>query len=236
VPKTIDNDVIGTEMTFGFETAVTIATEALDRLHSTTEAHERVMVVELMGRHAGFIALHAGLAGGADVILLPESPYSLEPVVEKILARQARGRPFSIVVVAEGAKEKGGEIAVKEAGDAFRGVPVLGGIAERLSKQLAARTGKETRSLVLGHLQRGGGPSTYDRNLALRFGAAAIRYIAAGCESGMVALRNHQVELIGLEEVAAGTKNVALDSDVVATAREMGICLGDEPSGQFSGA
>lgn len=234
VPKTIDNDVLGTEMTFGFETAVTIATEALDRLHSTTEAHERVMVVELMGRQAGFIALHAGLPGGADVILIPEIPYSIEPVVEKIRSREARGRKFSIVVVAEGASERGGELAVKDSGDAFRGVPVLGGIAERVAKELAKRTGKETRSLVLGHLQRGGWPSTYDRTLALRFGAGAIRFLARGCDSGMVALRNHRVQFVGLDEVTSGTKSVPLDGDVLATAREMGICFGDEPPGRFN--
>jgi ATP-dependent phosphofructokinase / diphosphate-dependent phosphofructokinase len=234
VPKTIDNDVYGTEVTFGFDTAVSIATEAIDRLHSTTEAHERVMVVELMGRHAGWIALRAGIAGGADVILIPEVPFSYEPIVEKILQRESRGRRFSIVVAAEGACAKGTDIALRDAGDVFRRVAVLGGIAENVAKEIAARTGKETRSMVLGHLQRGGGPTTYDRLLALRFGAGAVRYLVEGCESGMVALRHHRIELVPLAEVAGKTKTVDLSCDSVTTAREMGISFGDEPLGRFA--
>ncbi len=233
VPKTIDNDVNATAMTFGFETAVSIATEAIDRLHTTTEAHERVMVVEVMGRHAGWIALHSGIAGGADAILMPEVPYSIDTIVEKIRQREARGRHFSLVVVAEGATPIGGDVTIKDTGDAFRGVAVLGGIAERVAKELAVRTGKETRAMVLGHLQRGGGPSTYDRLLALRFGAGAVRYLAAGCASGMVALVCHQVELVSLDEATARTKTVPLDGDTMATAREMGIAFGDEPPGTF---
>jgi 6-phosphofructokinase 1 len=233
VPKTIDNDVCGTDLTFGFDTAVGIATEAIDRLHSTAEAHERVMVVEVMGRHTGWIALYSGVAGTADVILMPEIPFRYEPMAEKIRQREARGRHFSIVVVAEGAMPMGGEITVKEAGDAFRGVAVLGGIAERVAKQLAADTGKEARSIVLGHLQRGGGPSTSDRVLALRFGTAAVRYLAEGRGNGMVALRNGRIDLVALEEVAHGTKPVPVDSDVIVTAREMGVCFGDEPKGHF---
>ncbi len=234
VPKTIDNDVYGTELTFGFDTAVSIATEAIDRLHSTTEAHERVMVVELMGRNAGWITLRAGIAGGADVILMPEVPFSYEPMVEKIMQRQARGRPFSIVVVAEGACQKGDDVTVRDTGDAFRRVAVLGGVAERVAKELGARTGKETRSMVLGHLQRGGGPTTFDRLLALRFGAGAVRFLVEGCESGMVALRCHRIELVPLAEVAGRTKTVDLACDSVTTAREMGICFGDEPPGHFA--
>jgi 6-phosphofructokinase 1 len=233
VPKTIDNDVYGTELTFGFDTAVSIATEAIDRLHSTTEAHERVMVVEVMGRNAGWIALRAGIAGGADVILIPEVPFSYAPIVEKILQRERRGRHFSIVVAAEGAHAKGADIDVKDAGDAFRRVAVLGGVAERVAKELAARTGKETRSMVLGHLQRGGGPTTYDRLLALRFGAGAVRFLVEGCESGMVALRNHRIELLPLATVAGRTKTVDVHGDTVITAREMNICFGDEPTGRF---
>jgi len=233
VPKTIDNDVYGTELTFGFDTAVSIATEAIDRLHSTTEAHERVMVVELMGRNAGWIALRAGIAGGADAILIPEVPFSYEPIVEKIMQRESRGRHFSIVVAAEGAREKGGDVTVRDEGDAFRRVAVLGGVAERVAKELAQRTGKETRSLVLGHLQRGGGPTTFDRLLALRFGAAAVRFLVEGCESGMVALRCHRVELVPIAEVAGRTKPVDPWCDTVTTAREMGMCFGDEPLGTF---
>jgi ATP-dependent phosphofructokinase / diphosphate-dependent phosphofructokinase len=236
VPKTIDNDVNGTDLTFGFDTAVDIATEAIDRLHTTTESHERIMVVEVMGRHAGWIALHSGVSGGADAVLLPEIPYDIERIAQKVLQREARGRKFSIIVAAEGAAPRGGEVAVKEEGDVFRRVAVLGGIAERLAKELAARTGKESRSMVLGHLQRGGGPSTEDRLLALRFGAGAIRYLAEGCSSGMVALRDRTVKLITLEEATACTKTVPLDCDTMATAREMGICFGDEPAERFSPA
>jgi 6-phosphofructokinase 1 len=234
VPKTIDNDVCGTDLTFGFDTAVGIATEAIDRLHSTAEAHERVMIVEVMGRHTGWIALYAGVAGTADIILMPEIPFRYEPIVEKIRQREARGRHFSIVVVAEGAMPAGGDITVKDAGDAFRGVAVLGGVGERVAGELAARSGKEARAIVLGHLQRGGGPSTSDRLLALRFGTAAVRALAAGLGSGMVALRSGRIELVPLEEVAGKTKQVPLDSDAIVTAREMGTCFGDEPPGHFA--
>jgi ATP-dependent phosphofructokinase / diphosphate-dependent phosphofructokinase len=235
VPKTIDNDVRGTEPTFGFDTAVGIAAEAIDRLHTTAEAHERIMVVEVMGRNAGWIALHAGVAAGADVILIPEVPFRYEPIIEKVHLRERRGRAFSIVVVAEGAAPIGGDIVIKETGDAFRGVVVLGGIAERVAAELAARTSKETRSLVLGHLQRGGSPTTFDRLLALRFGAAAVRFLAAGVKTGMVALQADKVVLVSLEEAASGTKTVPLDSDKVVTGREMGLCFGDEPEGHFLG-
>jgi 6-phosphofructokinase 1 len=233
VPKTIDNDVRGTDVTFGFDTAVGIAVEAIDRLHTTAEAHDRVMVVEVMGRNAGWIAVWAGIAGGADVILIPEVPFRYEPVCEKIMLRERRGRHFSIVVVAEGATLEGGHTVVKSEGDVFRGTVVLGGIAERVAKELSHRTGKETRSLVLGHLQRGGGPTTYDRLLALRFGAAAVRYIVEGATSGMVALSGSDITLASLDDAASGTKTVPLDSDTIVTAREMGICFGDEPPGRF---
>ncbi len=234
VPKTIDNDVFGTELTFGFDTAVSIATEAIDRLHTTAEAHERIMVVELMGRHAGWIALRAGIAGGADVILIPEVPFSYAPIVEKIRERESRGRRFSIVVAAEGAMEQGGDLTIRNEGDEFRRVVVLGGIAERVAQELGQRTGKETRSLVLGHLQRGGGPTTFDRTLSLRFGAAAVRFLVEGCASGMVALRNHRIELVPLAEVAGRTKTVDLACDTLITAREMGLCFGDEAPGRFA--
>lgn len=234
VPKTIDNDVCATDLTFGFDTAVSIATEAIDRVHTTAESHERIMVVEVMGRQAGFIALSSGVAGTADVILMPEIPFRYDPIVEKIRQREARGRHFSIVVVAEGAAPAGGAITVKEEGDKFRGVVVLGGVAERVAKELAARTGKEARSIVLGHLQRGGGPTTSDRLLALRFGTAAIRFLAEDHGNGMVALRNNRIELVDLELVAGKTKVVTVDSDTVLTARDMGVCFGDEPPGFFA--
>jgi 6-phosphofructokinase 1 len=233
VPKTIDNDVRGTDVTFGFDTAVSIAVEAIDRLHTTAEAHDRVMVVEVMGRNAGWIALWAGIAGGADVILIPEIPFRYEALVEKILLRERRGRHFSIVVVAEGATPEGGSAVVKSEGDVFRGTVVLGGIAERVARELGKRTGKETRSLVLGHLQRGGGPTTYDRLLALRFGAAALRFLVEGAISGMVGLRGNDIELVSLDAAAAGIKAVPVDCETVITAREMGVCFGDEPPGKF---
>jgi ATP-dependent phosphofructokinase / diphosphate-dependent phosphofructokinase len=234
VPKTIDNDVYATDLTFGFDTAVAIATDSIDRLHTTAEAHERIMVVEVMGRNAGWIALHAGIAGGADVILIPEIPFRLEAVAEKIRQRDARGRHFSIVVVAEGARYVEGDLIVKETGDMFRRVDILGGIGERLTKDICGLTGKEARAIVLGHLQRGGGPTTFDRLLALRYGTAAVRYLMQGVTSGMVALRNQAIEVVSLEETANRTKTVPLDSDMVIAARDMGICFGDEPSGTFT--
>ena len=226
VPKTIDNDVSGTQRSFGFDTAVSTATEAIDRLHSTAESHDRVMVVELMGRYAGWIALYSGLSGSADVILLPEIPFDMEKVAAKIRAREAAGRRFSIVVVAEGARSKDGAVELVER----RGVGTvdrLGGIGSKVARAIEHYTGKETRTLVLGHLQRGGSPTTYDRLLALRFGAAAVRAIADGAFGIMVGLKGPGIEQVPLEEVVGKSKNVPLDSDTIATARELGISLGD---------
>lgn len=224
VPKTIDNDLAATALTFGFVTAVDTATNALDKLHSTAEAHERVMVVELMGRHAGWIALYAGVSGTADVILIPEIPYDLDAVCRKIEARYEDGRNFAIVVVAEGAYPKGGVPLFKQAGG---GQKRLGGIAEVVAGEITQRTGRETRELVLGHLQRGGGPVAYDRLLALRFGAAAVRLVQEGSLGCMVALDPPEVLAVPLGEAVAKTKTVPLDGDVVETARALGICLGD---------
>src|SRR6478736_4327703 len=218
VPKTIDNDVAGT--------AVTIATEAIDKLHSTAESHERVMVVELMGRHAGWIALNSGVAGSADVILIPEIPFDIDKVCDKVREREARGRKFSIVVVAEGATPKGGAIQLLER----RGVGTvdrLGGIASLVAKEIQDRTGKETRSLVLGHIQRGGSPTTFDRLLALRFGAAAARAVAEEAWGKMVALQPPNIVLIPMADVIGRERTVPLDSDTVRTAREIGISFGD---------
>ncbi|MGD2045966.1 MAG: ATP-dependent 6-phosphofructokinase [Gemmatimonadota bacterium] len=224
VPKTIDNDLAATTLTFGFITAVETATDAIDKLHSTAEAHERVMVVELMGRHAGWIAIYAGLAGSADVILIPEIPYEIEYVCDKIRGRYMEGREFAIVVVAEGAYPRGGEPLFQQKG---KGQKRLGGIAHMLAEQIEERTGKETRDLVLGHLQRGGPPNAYDRLLALRFGAAAVRLVAEGSFGCMVALDPPNVRAVPLDEAISRTKTVPLESDVVATARALGICLGD---------
>jgi 6-phosphofructokinase 1 len=225
VPKTIDNDLTGTVATFGFDTAVTVATEAIDRLHSTAEAHERVMVVEVMGRYAGWIALHSGVASTADVILIPEIPYDIERVCDKITDREARGRRFAIVVVAEGAKPEGGGLVIKgeEIGREVR----LGGIAEQVAAGIAERTGKETRTVVLGHIQRGGRPTTFDRLLALRFGAAAVRLIEEGTFNHMVALDPPSVLAVPLEVATSRMKVVPVDCDTVLTARDLGISFGD---------
>ncbi len=226
VPKTIDNDLDGTVVTFGFDTAVTVATEAIDRLHSTAEAHDRIFTVEVMGRYAGWIALHAGLAGTADVILIPEIPYELDSIVRKIKERENQGSRFAIVVVAEGAKPRGGDLAVVEHARAG-GNDRLGGAAERLAVDLAAATGKETRSLVLGHIQRGGMPTARDRILSQRFGAAAVRAIADGEFGTMVALDPPDVRTVPLTDAIARMKTVPLDGDTVRSIRDMGICLGD---------
>jgi phosphofructokinase-like protein len=225
VPKTIDNDLDKTVITFGFDTAVSFATECLDRLHSTAEAHQRVMVVEVMGRYAGWIALNTGVSGTADAILIPEIPYDIEKVAEKIRQREARGRHFSIIVVAEGAKPKGGTHAVmgKEVGRLER----LGGAAEIVAKDLQELTGKETRTVVLGHLLRGGSPTTFDRLIGLRFGAAAIRALEEGHSGVMVALDPPTVRYVPLEQATNRMKSVPLDCDTILTARDLGVTFGD---------
>jgi 6-phosphofructokinase 1 len=226
VPKTIDNDLEGTAATFGFDTAVSVATDALDRLHTTAESHDRVFVCELMGRYAGWIALNAGLAGGADVILIPEIPFSMESVCAKIFRREASGRHFSIVVVAEGASAVGGHMVTQGPKEAGREV-LLGGIGAWVAHEIARLTGKETRSLVLGHLQRGGSPTSFDRLLGLRFGSAAIRALAEGQRNVMVALNPPDVNTIPIGQAITNMKIVKMNSDGILTARSIGICLGD---------
>ncbi len=221
VPKTIDNDLQATDVTFGFQTAVEVATDAIGRLHSTAEAHQRVMLVELMGRHVGWIALESGIAGGADVILIPEIPFDADVIARKVREREEAGRRFSIVVVAEGARPAGGDPSFADGSGRY------GGIAERLAGQIQERTGKETRTLVLGHIQRGGSPIAYDRNLALRFGAAAVRCIQEGSMGTMVALQGNEVRPVSLEEAVRELKRVSLNSDIVLTARQLGISFGD---------
>ncbi|HEX5724257.1 MAG TPA: ATP-dependent 6-phosphofructokinase [Longimicrobiaceae bacterium] len=221
VPKTIDNDLMATDVTFGFQTAVEVATDAIGRLHSTAEAHQRVMVVQLMGRHTGWIALESGLAGGADVILIPEIPYQVERIAAKVRERDAAGRRFSIVVVAEGASAAGGQPSYADASGRY------GGIADVVAAAIQAVTGKETRTLVLGHIQRGGEPIAYDRSLALRFGAAAVRCIRDGALGTMVALQGQRIVAVPLAEAVREIKRVPLDGDLVTVARQMGIALGD---------
>ena len=231
VPKTIDNDLACTELTFGFVTALDIATEALDRLHTTAESHDRVMILEVMGRHVGWIALHSGIAGGADVILIPEIPFSLEAVAEKIRARDASGSNFSIIVVAEGAQEIGHELVYQDKGDGKR-APRLGGIGQHLQQDLEQITGRETRCVVLGHLQRGGRPNAFDRMLATNFGSSAVRALASGKSGVMVALQAGDVVTVPLTEAVKNIKAVPPNGQLVRTARDTGISFGapDEPS------
>jgi phosphofructokinase-like protein len=226
VPKTIDNDIVGTTSCFGFDTAVSFATDAIDRLHTTAEAHRRILVVEVMGRYAGWIALHAGVAGGADVILIPEIPYDFEKVAASIRERDLRGARFSIVVVAEGAAPKDGSISLLEAahgGYAER----LGGAGHHCAHRLEEMTGKETRHVVLGHLQRGGQPTAFDRALATRFGGKAVQLILAGNYGKMVANHPPDIVPIPLGDVVGKTKTVPLDYDLLLTARALGVSFGD---------
>ncbi len=226
VPKTIDNDLDKTFTTFGFDTAVDFATDCVDRLHSTAESHHRVMVVEVMGRYAGWIALHSGLAGGAHAILIPEIPFDLNRVAAKIAERDAAGRMYSLVVVAEGALPQDGPRAVlapAEIGQAER----LGGIGEYVEHELARLTGKDARTVVLGHLLRGGSPTSFDRIAALRFGTAAVRALDSGMSGVMVSLAFPNVVYVKLEEVAGRMKAVPHDSDTLQTARDLGICFGN---------
>jgi ATP-dependent phosphofructokinase / diphosphate-dependent phosphofructokinase len=225
VPKTIDNDLDKTVITFGFDTAVSFATECIDRLHSTAKSHRRTMIVEVMGRYAGWIALNCGIAGGAHAILMPEIPYDLGKVADKVAQRYKAGRAFAIVVVAEGAvPQKGARSVVeKQVGRAER----LGGVGERVAKEIEARTGCETRTVVLGHLLRGGSPTSFDRLIGLRFGAAAVRALAEGHDGVMVALDPPRVKYVPLAQAVSRMKAVPLDSDSVQTARELGIVFGD---------
>jgi 6-phosphofructokinase 1 len=225
VPKTIDNDVAVTDVTFGFDTAVTIATEAIDRLHTTAEAHHRVMIVEVMGRHAGWIALYAGVAGGADIILIPEIPFDLDAILRTIEARYEHGRRFTLIALAEGARPAGGE-AVYQTAPGAAGPRRLGGIGAWLEAALCERSPREVRVTVLGHLQRGGGPTAADRLLATRFGCQAAHLAAAGRTGVMVAYRAGRMQPVDLEEVTRAPKGVDPDGEIVRAARGMGIGFG----------
>ncbi|MBA3768921.1 MAG: 6-phosphofructokinase [Blastocatellia bacterium] len=218
VPKTIDNDLAATELTFGFMTAIDIATEALDRLHTTAASHDRVMILEVMGRNTGWIALHAGLAGSADIILIPEIPFSLDSVAAKVRAREESGSRFTNIVVAEGAKEVGGAEMYSDT-EEMR----LGGIGEYIRRKLEPMTGKEARCVVLGHLQRGGSPNAFDRMLGTNFGACAVRALANGEAGKMVALQAGVIVTVPMSEACANIKTVPIDGQLVRTARDIGI-------------
>jgi 6-phosphofructokinase 1 len=226
VPKTIDNDLEGTLFTFGFDSAVSCATDALDRLHTTAESHNRVMVLEVMGRYAGWIALYAGVAGGADVILIPEIPFSYESVCAKIQERENLGKKFTIIIVAEGAREKGRDF-VTSAAETKIGEARLGGVGAVVAAEIEKCTGKESRVSVLGHLQRGGSPTPFDRALCSIFGATAVELVAAGEFGKMVAFTGPQVGSIKISDAVGKLKAVRPDGNFVRTARALGICFGD---------
>ena len=227
VPKTIDNDLPCTERTFGFDTAMNVATEALDRLHTTAESHHRVMVLEVMGRYAGWIALHSGIAGGADIILIPEIPYNLDSVIAKLEERRDQGKKFSVVTVAEGAKPLGGDITIaRMVKGSFEPIR-LGGIGEKLARTIEEKTGIESRCTVLGYLQRGGTPTPYDRVLATRYGVAAVEAYMRGDVNTMVALKANHIVTVPIAKVASEPHLVPVDSDIVSAARHVGISFGD---------
>lgn len=227
IPKTIDNDIYGTEFTFGFDTALSVATDAIDRLHTTAESHHRVMTLELMGRNAGFIALHAGLAGGADVILIPEIPFQFKTICRKVNQRVEEGADFSIIAIAEGARSIDQQQVFATKGDEVY-TPRLGGIGGIVASYIENECNIESRVTVLGHLQRGGSPTPYDRWLATRFGAAAARLAMQGKFGRMVALHCEEIIDISLEEALSVTKQVNIHGDTVQTARSLGIVFGDE--------
>jgi ATP-dependent phosphofructokinase / diphosphate-dependent phosphofructokinase len=228
VPKTVDNDVKGTEITFGFDTAVHIATEGIDRLHTTAESHHRIMILEVMGRTAGWIALYAGLAGGGDVILIPEIPYEIDHVAQHIKDRRKRGKNFTIVVIAEGAKPKGGKVTVQRIVKDASAPVRLGGVSFVIGQELERMTGIETRNCVMGHLQRGGSPSPFDRILATQLGSKAVDLIAKGRFGAMVGVKDHRLVEVPLSKVAQGSRLVPLDHPMIKDARALGTCFGDE--------
>src|SRR5215210_6584819 len=232
VPKTIDNDLAATELTFGFMTALDTATEALDRLHTTAESHDRVMILEVMGRHAGWIALHSGVSGGADVILIPEIPFSVGKVAQKVRERDACDSQFTIIVAAEGAKEVEGHQIYMDKGDR-QSAPRLGGIGHHLAGELSELTKKEARCVVLGHLQRGGSPNAFDRMLGTNFGACAVRSLASGETGCMVALQAGTIVTVPLAEACSAIKTVPVDGQLVRTARDIGISFAAPKDSRF---
>ncbi len=244
VPKTIDNDVAHTDMTFGYNTAVSVATEAIDRLHTTAESHHRVMVLEVMGRYAGWIALESAIAGGADVALIPEIPYDIHKVVEKINDRRSRGKEFTIVVTSEGAKPRDGEIVVKKTLDDGKGLDNirLGGIGEKIANDIEELTGMVTRNTVLGYVQRGGTPSAFDRVLSTKYGTKAMELAMEGIFNVLVNYKDGKMGYVSLEDVVGNNKvvgaasantkesnirTIKMDDDLIRVAKDLGICLGD---------
>ena len=244
VPKTIDNDVACTDITFGYNTAVTVATDAIDRLHTTAETHNRIMVLEVMGRYAGWIALESAIAGGADVALIPEIPYDINKVVEAINKRKEMGKNFSVIVVAEGAVPQGGSLSIKNTRDGGKGVinVQLGGAGEKVAKDLQELTGITTRNTTLGYMQRGGTPTAFDRVLSTKYGAKAMELAMEGKFGVLTVLKDGKLNYVTLEEVVGNNKEigavqggtavsnvrlVTMDHDLVKTARDIGICLGD---------
>jgi 6-phosphofructokinase 1 len=226
VPKTIDNDLAGTDRTFGFDTAVSIATEAIDRIHTTAQSHHRVMIIETMGRHAGWIALHSGVASGADIILIPEIEYDVDEVAQVCIERQQGGQRFTIIAIAEGAKPQGGERVVREEVEKTADTVRFGGIGRRLDDQLQQRLDSEVRTTILGHMQRGGTPTAYDRNLATAFGARAASLVAEETFDRMVALQDGAFTEVPLSEVANRTRTVPLTSPLIASALDVGTSFG----------
>ena len=227
VPKTIDNDLGGTDVTFGFDSALSVATDAVDRLHSTAESHHRVLICEVMGRYAGWIALHAGMAGGGDIILIPEIPYSIESILESIRQREKRGRSFSIIVVAEGAKPKGGKFVTQGSYKGADKRPRLGGVSHHIAEEIERRTGDEVRVVILGHLQRGGTPTAFDRWLATHFGVRAVLLAEEGQWGRMVSLRGTQFSDLPIAEAVQQLRRVDPEGTGVQTARAVGTSFGD---------
>jgi len=227
VPKTIDNDLRGTEVTFGFDSAVAVATDAVDRIHSTAQSHHRIMIIEVMGRRAGWIALYTGVAGGGDIILIPEVPYDLGAVAAKVKERKRKGRKFSIVVIAEGARPRGGDIVIKRIVEKSTDPVRLGGIGFVLQDQLERATGMEARTVVLGHLQRGGSPTAADRVLATQLGAETVDLIVRGELGRMAAVKDGSITSVPLEVAAGGPRTVPLDHPLIAAARSIGTSFGD---------
>lgn len=227
VPKTIDNDLPCTERTFGFDTAMAMATEAVDRLHTTAESHHRVMALEVMGRYAGWIALHSGIAGGADVILIPEIPYNIDSIIKKINERRAAGKNFSIIVVAEGAKPVDGEMTVARVVKGSFEPIRLGGVGEKLVREIEEKTGIESRCTVLGYLQRGGSPTSFDRVLSTRYGVAAAEACLRGEYNVMVSLFHDKIVTVYIQRAASTPRAVPVDSEIIDTGRQIGICFGD---------